>query len=66
MRGGGSSGISFADAARGNADLKHDQFAGTAQGYNEAMAYAKAEGITGSPFQNLAKNKNFLNGRWTN
>ena len=57
LRGGGSSGISFADAARGNADLKHDQFAGTAQGYNDAMAYAKAEGITGSPFQDLAKTK---------
>ncbi|CAM3467694.1 hypothetical protein [Helicobacter labetoulli] len=57
LRGGGSSGMSFAHAAKSNADLKHDQFAGTAQGYSDAMAYAKAEGITGSLFQNLAKTK---------
>ena len=47
LRGGGSSGISFADAARGNADLKHDQFAGTAEGYNEVDHKDR-------PFQKLA------------
>ena len=65
LRGGGSSGISFADAARGNADLKHDQFAGTAQGYNDAMAYAKAEGITGSPFQEQARSDTKTKGNIT-
>ena len=65
LRGGGSSGISFADAARGNADLKHDQFAGTAQGYNEGVAFDKSNGRDGRVFQESAKAQTHTQGKTT-